>query len=166
MKKSRRKSLRIHTKRDPKRNENDCRSLSEREESYRQNPDPNGLYRTELPRSRRPVVEIRELRNLLEKKAQVTPRISESASKNLTFMSKELAQGLKSSDYMTIEVLSEQDESFESLVEKLQARDSEISEADVQTSLRILDQSFLKKEPTNITGRLLLISNITANKFN
>ncbi|AYU54410.1 DUF3427 domain-containing protein [Staphylococcus debuckii] len=81
----------------------------------------------------------------LEKKAQVTPRISESASKNLTFMSKELAQGLKSSDYMTIEVLSEQDESFESLVKKLQARDSEISEADVQTSLRILDQSFFKK---------------------
>ncbi|GEP84494.1 putative helicase [Staphylococcus piscifermentans] len=46
---------------------------------------------------------------------------------------------------MTIEVLAEQDESFESLVTKLQARDSEISEADVQTSLRILDQSFFKK---------------------
>lgn len=80
----------------------------------------------------------------LEKKVHKQKRISENASKNLTFISKELVQGLKSSDYMTIEVLVEQDESFDSLVQKLQEKDSGISEADVLTSLRVLDQSFFK----------------------
>ncbi len=81
----------------------------------------------------------------LVEKTDITTRISENASKNLTFISQELAKGLKNTDYLALELLMSQDESFERLVEKLQHRDSEIEEADVRTSLKVLDETFFSK---------------------
>lgn len=81
----------------------------------------------------------------LVEKTDITTRISENASKNLTFISQELAKGLKNTDYLALELLMSQDESFESLVEKLQQKDSEIKTADVHTSLKILDETFFSK---------------------
>lgn len=81
----------------------------------------------------------------LVEKTNIITRISENASKNLTFISQELAKGLKNTDYLALELLMSQDESFESLVEKLQQKDSEIKTADVHTSLKILDETFFSK---------------------
>ena len=81
----------------------------------------------------------------LVEKTDIPTRIPENASKNLTFISQELAKGLKNTDYLALELLMSQDESFERLVEKLQHRDSEIEEADVRTSLKVLDETFFSK---------------------
>lgn len=106
-----------------------------------------------------PAVLIEKCKNYryyLEKKNEVATSFSSQAMGNLTMLSREVAQGLKSSDYLALELLMRQEESFESLTEKLQALDQEIKEADVQTSLKMLDLSFYKQGSEKTFGPPLI----------
>lgn len=78
----------------------------------------------------------------LKKSGFIKEDITENEFKCLTFLSRELTPGLKSIDPLILNELLTGTKTFDVLLEKAKDIDPQVTEADIHTSLRILDLSF------------------------
>ncbi|PNZ66223.1 DUF3427 domain-containing protein [Staphylococcus croceilyticus] len=84
-------------------------------------------------------------------------QFSEDVIKNLTFLSREILPGLKSSDYLVLEKIIERDTTFDQLCAQLEF----INKKDINTSLKILSLSYFgKNEQTRYGNPIVEYNNI------
>ncbi|HAR6484644.1 TPA: DEAD/DEAH box helicase [Staphylococcus pseudintermedius] len=82
----------------------------------------------------------------LEKRGYTTEVLEPDAFKNLTFLSREVAPGLKNTEHFILQRLIEGDARIAELLEHMQQIDSSVTVADIETTLKILDFSYFKND--------------------
>ncbi|UAS89448.1 DUF3427 domain-containing protein [Staphylococcus pseudintermedius] len=82
----------------------------------------------------------------LEKRGYTTEVLEPDAFKNLTFLSREVAPGLKNTEHFILQRLIEGDARIAELLEHMQQIDSAVTVADIETTLKILDFSYFKND--------------------
>ncbi|MDU0481726.1 DEAD/DEAH box helicase [Staphylococcus chromogenes] len=86
-------------------------------------------------------------------------KLSENASKNLVFLTREVAPGLKSAEHYILTRLIEGEARKTELLEFVRDYDETVTTADIETALRILDLSFFSKTIDQTYGQPLIVVN-------
>ncbi|RIL84092.1 DUF3427 domain-containing protein, partial [Staphylococcus equorum] len=86
-------------------------------------------------------------------------KLSENASKNLVFLTREVAPGLKSAEHYILTRLIEGEARKNELLEFVRDYDETVTTADIETALRILDLSFFSKTIDQTYGQPLIVVN-------
>ena len=85
--------------------------------------------------------------------------LPENASKNLVFLTREVAPGLKSAEHYILTRLIEGEARKTELLEFVRDYDETVTMADIETALRILDLSFFSKTIDQTYGQPLIVVN-------
>ncbi|ARJ50689.1 DUF3427 domain-containing protein [Staphylococcus lutrae] len=94
--------------------------------------------------------------DFLIKRHLTSVEIEDTAFKTLTFLSREIAPGLKNTDHYILNRLIEGDGRKEELLAYMQEIDSNVTTADLETTLRILNLSYFKTDIEKIYGESLI----------
>lgn len=82
---------------------------------------------------------------LLLSMKKVEDELNENEKKNLTFLSRELSQGLKNADHVILRAVMNQTQTVEELLTIAKKVDHSVSIDDIYTSLKVLDFSFFSE---------------------
>ncbi|HCW9021453.1 TPA: DUF3427 domain-containing protein, partial [Staphylococcus aureus] len=85
--------------------------------------------------------------------------LTENESKNLVFFSRQIAPGLKRIDSLVLEELLKNELTYDELKNKMLNEVKDITEEDIDTSLRILDFSFYNAGIEKIYGSPIIERN-------
>ncbi|MDK9860405.1 DEAD/DEAH box helicase [Staphylococcus equorum] len=107
--------------------------------------DPGIIYTSKTDSNGNSRSPYKNYHDFLVRYKKVSDELNENEKKNLTFLSREIAQGLKNVDHIVLKAVMNQEQNINHLFARAQEVDSTVTIDDVSTSLKVLDFSFFSE---------------------